>query len=146
MLYLVNNPKFENLLKEWDYEKNQEVNIKNVPLNEQKTKYWWKCKNGHEWQSTVRNRVRYTMICPHCSNKKSLEINKHNSLEYNCPENILKEWDYDKNKPLTPKDLTYHSLKKVWWKCQKGHEWLTRVKYRTVNNSSCPYCRNLKAC
>ncbi|PER41788.1 hypothetical protein CN495_33005, partial [Bacillus thuringiensis] len=29
---------------------------------------------------------------------------------------------------------------KVWWKCEKGHEWKTEISSRTSKNTKCPYC------
>lgn len=51
------------------------------------------------------------------------------SFENFCIQNnlidILNEWNYDKNYNygLTPKNISHGSSKKVWWKCNKGHEW-----------------------
>ena len=57
---------------------------------------------------------------------------------------LVKEWS-DKNLPLTPEDVTVGSHKKVWWKCDKGHEWQAAIKSRAgVNNSGCPYCSGNK--
>ena len=57
--------------------------------------------------------------------------------------NLVKEFDSKKNFPLTPKDLSYGSGKKVWWKCSKKHEWITSVNNRNHGNN-CPYCLNKK--
>ena len=43
-------------------------------------------------------------------------IEKEKSLAYNFPE-LAEEWDYEKNTPLTPFDVSYGSTKKVYWKC-----------------------------
>lgn len=52
---------------------------------------------------------------------------------------LLNEWDYGKNSPLTPDDVTHGSNKKVWWKCSKGHSWQAVVKSR-CGGRGCPYC------
>ena len=39
-----------------------------------------------------------------------------NDLETKFPD-IAKEWDYEKNAPLTPKQILAGSNKKVWWLC-----------------------------
>ena len=44
---------------------------------------------------------------------------------------------------MSPEFITPHSVKKVWWKCGNGHEWLARVDHRT-NGSGCPYCLGQK--
>lgn len=30
--------------------------------------------------------------------------------------------------------------RKVWWQCEKGHEWRTAVAHRTTTGAGCPYC------
>ena len=45
--------------------------------------------------------------------------------------NLVKDWDYDKNAPLTPAEVSAGSQKKCWWKCSEGHEWQATVKNRT---------------
>ena len=52
---------------------------------------------------------------------------------------LLSEWDYEMNKELDPTSVTYKSKKRVWWKCEKGHSWISAVDNRT-NGSTCPYC------
>ena len=52
---------------------------------------------------------------------------------------MCEEWDYSKNDGKTPKDYSYGSHEKVWWKCASGHEWQAQIKSRTYNHG-CPYC------
>ena len=62
------------------------------------------------------------------------------SLEHLCPE-VCKEWHYEKNFPLTPKNFTKGSNQKVWWKCSRGHEWKTSIYHRTSKNpTGCYQC------
>lgn len=45
------------------------------------------------------------------------------------------------NFPLLPKDVSYGSNKKVWWRGECGHEWQASPHSRTGKNSpGCPYC------
>ena len=71
----------------------------------------------------------------------NIQNNSH-ALSITNPE-LLSEWDYDKNSPLTPDNVTSGSNKKVWWKCSHGHEWLA-VIYHRVKGVGCPYCSNKK--
>src|ERR1035437_8267595 len=32
---------------------------------------------------------------------------------------VAKYWDYEKNFPLTPNDVSFNSIKLVWWICPK---------------------------
>ena len=41
-------------------------------------------------------------------------------------------------------DVMANSHIKVWWKCDKGHEWQVRVASRTSGGSGCPICSGRK--
>ena len=56
----------------------------------------------------------------------------------------MAEWNYEKNGDLNPYELTAFSHRKVWWKCEKGHEWNATVASRT-SGKGCPYCIGKKA-
>lgn len=56
---------------------------------------------------------------------------------------FLIEWDDKKNAPLTPETVYFGSNKKVWWRCEKGHEWEASIKSRAAGRG-CPYCANKK--
>ncbi len=62
----------------------------------------------------------------------------------NHKENILDEWDEEKNSRtrfrLTTSSEEYCSPLSAWWKCKKGHEWHSPIKKRTVFGLGCPYC------
>jgi len=126
------------LAKEWNYEKNKNLTPKMVGICSGK-KVWWKCKKGHEWNALISSR-NLGVNCPFCSNKK---VCKDNCLATLNPE-LAKEWNYEKNKSLTPKMFGICSGKKVWWICEKGHEWECSIIYK--NKGSCPYCSNRKLC
>ena len=122
------------LVSEWDYEKNGELKPSDVLYGTNK-KVWWKCSKGHEWLSSPHNR-RNGNGCPYCSGR--LPIIGETDLESKYP-NIAKEWNYNKNGSITPKDVTYGSSKKYWWCCSKGYEWQTSVEHRTAGER-CPIC------
>ena len=63
---------------------------------------------------------------------------KENSLLFSNPQ-VASEWNYDKNGDLKPEHFTANSNKKVWWKCQNGHEWQATINNRN-NGRGCPYC------
>jgi len=65
-----------------------------------------------------------------------------NSIESKNP-NLLADWDYEKNNPLTPSLLPSGSNIRVWWKCSKcGYEWKTAIGVRKTRG--CPVCANKK--
>lgn len=132
------------LMKEYDFEKNKDIFLENITLGSSK-KIWWRCLNCNtEWEATPKNRFRGGTGCPLCGLKKiginhtKAIISKKGSLLDNVPD-LAKEWDYEKNYPLTPNDVTSGSKKKVWWICQKGHKWESSVCNRT-GGSGCIYC------
>ena len=68
-----------NLLKEWDYEKNNEIGIYPDKVTAcSGRKVWWKCKRGHEWQAGIGNRNRLKQGCPECA-KRNRWITRRNN-------------------------------------------------------------------
>jgi len=58
---------------------------------------------------------------------------------------LRKSWHPIKNGNLSLFDLLPQSNKKVWWMCDKGHEWQTTMANRTgTNKTGCPYCSGKK--
>lgn len=55
---------------------------------------------------------------------------------------VLNQWDYEKNYPLTPQDVSYASTKKVWWICGKAHSWYDSIESRFYSTGECPVCNN----
>ena len=53
---------------------------------------------------------------------------------------LMAEWNWERNKDITPSQLTLGSNKKVWWKCVLGHEWEAIVSSRNRGNG-CPVCK-----
>jgi len=51
------------------------------------------------------------------------------------------EWAYDRNREQ-PESLMPHSRKKVWWRCERGHEWQASLDSRVSLGRDCPYCAN----
>ena len=126
------------LAKEWNYEKNDGLTPVDVMPNSNK-KVWWKCPKGHEWQASIADRNR-GRGCPYCIGKKVLK--GYNDLQTVNP-TLAKEWNYEKNKGITPKEVMPNSHKKVWWKCSEGHEWEAVIGNRNKGNG-CPYCASYK--
>lgn len=75
--------------------------------------------------------------CPVCSGRAILV--GYNDLSTVNPM-LAMEWNYDKNRGITPHDVTEFSNKRVWWKCSKcGHEWRTAVNNR-AQGKGCSRC------
>lgn len=123
------------LLKEWDYLQN-ELDPTDVTAGSHKG-IWWRCPKGHCYRSAPYTRIAGSG-CPYCANRRVLP--GFNDLATTDP-GILKEWDAELNGELTPRMITRGSPRKVWWRCQFGHEWRAAVYSRTRERAcGCPYC------
>jgi hypothetical protein len=122
------------LAKEWNYlknEKNPDEYSKSSGQN-----VWWICKKEHEWETSISNRVQGDG-CPFCSGRYA---SQENNFALKHPE-LLTQFHSIKN-TKKPEEYTPASHEKVWWVCDKGHEWETQIKNRTCGNrSNCPKCQ-----
>ena len=122
------------LVLEWNYERNIDITPDEL-LPGSNMKVWWKCKDGHEWEASIGHRTN-GRGCPYCSGRKVLQ--GYTDLQTLEP-NLAKEWDCSKNKGLLPSEVTTGSNKKIWWKCEHGHEWQAVVANR-CKGAGCPIC------
>lgn len=124
-----------NLLNEWDYEKN---NFKpdSIALYSEKIA-WWICPLNHSYDMPISSRTGMDHNCSICSNFKILK--GFNDLKSKFPK-IAEQWHPEKNGELKPDQVGAGSGRKVWWKCQKGHEWETTIVKRTGAGRGCRWC------
>lgn len=130
--------RYPQIAKEWSYEKNTPLTPYDVTAGSG-IKVWWRCSLGHEWQAVINNRVSGTG-CPICSGKKVLT--GFNDFASKKPA-LANEWNYEKNSPLLPTDISFSSGKKVWWVCSRGHDYQMTIDKR-YRDQGCPYCSNRK--
>ena len=97
---------------------------------------WWRCDKGHEWQAIVKSRTNGTG-CPVCANRAL--VPGENDLASTHPQ-LARQWHPTKNGSLTPSALVAGTRKKVWWRCDKGHEWQASVASRAGGGAGCPVC------
>lgn len=126
---------YPEIAAEWDYERNTPLTPQDVTAGSGR-EVWWLCSKGHSWKARISSRVQGNG-CPFCAGKRPIAGETDLATLY--PE-IAAEWDYERNAPLTPQDVTAKSHKKVWWLCSKGHSWEAPVSNRTNVGSGCPYC------
>ena len=107
------------------------------------SKALWYCPQcGGEYSMKVVEKVK-TPGCPYCSGHRVLK--GFNDLASLVPE-IAVDWNYEKNDPLKPDEVTKGSSKNVWWKCHVcNHEWKSVVYNRGVLKRECPACRKAKS-
>lgn len=127
------------LLVQWDKEKNGDLTPRTVTSGSHR-KIWWKCFQGHSWQAVVYTRTNQHSGCPYCAGRMLSPMSCR--LAEEAPR-LVKEWHPSKNVGLLPNDVSPGSHKRVWWKCEKGHEWIAQVKSR-VQGANCPVCTNRK--
>ena len=130
------------LLKEWDYEKNVDLDpIKLLPNSGEDA--FWKCTSAkcgciHSWKTQISHRTsKNPSNCPYCDGHKKVDY--HNSIEYTHPE-YLKEWNYELNE-IKPSELSYGSDKEIVWKCiDCGKNWTIEASNRICSKTGCPHC------
>ena len=124
------------LLAEWNWEKNATLRPEAVIAGTHR-KVWWRCAEGHEWQAEIKSRVNGA-ACPVCTSRTVLA--GENDLATLNPE-LAAQWSQQNE--FGPETVTPGSMKKVWWRCEKGHQWKAIISSRT-NGAGCPYCANRK--
>lgn len=119
------------IAKLWHPTKNKNLTPDQVTFGNSK-EVWWKCSSGHEWTSVIESRSR-SKGCPYCLRMAYKPLSKTHPY-------LAQEWHPTKNGKLLPKDFTYGSDKKIWWKCSEDHVWETRISTRT-RGPDCPDCK-----
>lgn len=126
------------LVNEWSPKNN--ISPKDVTISSGKVIVWVCSKCNYEWKTRIADR-NAGRGCPSCYGQV---LSDSNRLSIKFPE-LCSEWDFDKNKGLTPNDVSYGNNKRFWWKCGKcGNEWITSINNRTNMGSGCPKCANDK--
>ena len=128
--------KHPDIARQWDYEKNGDLDPQNITPGSAK-KVWWSCEKGHSWQAMVYSRATGGNGCPYCSGYNV--IPGKTDLATLRPD-IARQWDYEKNLDIVPQNVAVRSRRKVWWRCEKGHSWQVEVYIRTHNGRGCPVC------
>ena len=142
------------LLEEWDYERNNDFcTPENVSTGNTSILIHWICsKCGNRWQASAYSRVRLGSGCKACSYKRVGQLNRSravkrgmNDMASQYPE-LLKEWDYEKNKSIcSPDGITIGSNTRVHWSCPTcGYKWCTSPYNRIHNRSGCRMCSGKK--
>jgi len=57
---------------------------------------------------------------------------------------LLAQWDRGRNLPLSPEEVGTGSEEKVWWHCERGHNWQASTMSRVALGRGCPYCAGQK--
>lgn len=130
------------LMTEWNYEKNHSIEASSLREGSNR-KVWWKCSNdgcGNVWEAVIRYRAK-GQGCPQCAKQRL----KKASLAAMFP-GVVKEWDYNLNKGISPENVRAFSSRKVWWKCSNSNcqmNWQASIAKR-ANGRKCPHCSGNK--
>lgn len=123
------------LMLEWDYEKNKDIDPSELMVNSNK-RVWWKCSAcGFEYKTLVANRTKGTG-CKRCAGQ--VLIAGKNDLGTLYPD-IAAEWDQVNNHGVTPSQVFPNTNKAYSWVCRYGHRWQASPNSRT-SGRGCPYC------
>ena len=135
------------LAKEWHPTKNGDLRPVDVTAGSRK-KVWWLFPYDDpntgkhydfEWEASISDRNSGSG-CPFLASNPRV-WRGFNDLATVDPVLAL-EWNYEKNYPLTPSDITSGSSKRVWWKCNAcGFEWVISVANRKQGWGKCSQCK-----
>jgi hypothetical protein len=121
------------LASQWNAKKNG-INASEV-MTGAKFLAWWKCDQGHEWQSPLRGRKEGN--CSTCLNRTFLA--GFNDLETKSPE-LARQWNHKRNGKTKPSQILFNLRNgKYWWTCDENHEWEATLASRNMGNG-CPVC------
>ena len=96
---------------------------------------WWLGDDGIAWQSVVSVRCNKQ---GGTNRPKSLAVPGVNDIKTLRPD-LAEQWNYEKNSEIDINSVIPGSKKKVWWICDKGHEWQATVSSRN-SGRGCPVC------
>ena len=134
----------ELIANEWDYEKNNENDLKPYAITSHSNiKANWHCNTCKgKYEMIVNHKTLNKQGCPYCAGKRVLI--GYNDLALCYPDLITNAWDWVKNNQigLKPDEITSGVIRKAYWKCSKcSHEWCASIKQRTSSDKTgCPKC------
>ena len=126
------------MIRLWHPIKNGELKPSEVMPGSNKL-LWWQCERGHEWQAKAYA-VKAGCACPYCAGKRPILGETDLATVY---PHLVKMWS--PRNELLPTEVTAASHRKVWWVCEKGHEWEAKIDAVTVMGCGCPYCAGKRA-
>ncbi|WP_162238239.1 zinc-ribbon domain-containing protein [Agromyces sp. Leaf222] len=124
------------LVLQWDASKNGDLTPQDVVAGSER-QVWWRCAHGHSYRTAVTNRAA-GRGCHYCTGQHVDP--ERTSLAAKRPD-IAAIWHPTKNGTLTPADVMPGSQKKVWWRCDNGHDYDGAIASR-VKGVGCRYCSN----
>lgn len=129
---------------EWDFEKNCGLSIFNfAPTSGFYVN--WRCRNcGHEWISTIGNRLA-GRDCPECVQQKKratkIKNTKYKDSFYaRCFDKTVLYWDFERNR-ISPEQIKYTSTEEIQCRCGKhNHIWTSTPLRLSKSKCGCSMC------
>lgn len=133
--------RFPELAAQWHTERNGELTPTGVAAKS-RLRVWWLCPDcSYEWQAAVYSRAT-GFGCRQCAIMRAAEKYStpkgNGSLAERRP-TLAAQWHPTRNGDLLPTAVSATSGKKVWWRCEYGHEWEAFINNR-VRAPGCPKC------
>ena len=130
------------IASEWHFEKNAPLRPEYFKAGSN-ANVWWHCGScDRDWLSTIVNRTNGGNGCPDCANRRTaakLSTPREGGSLADLHPELISEWDYEKNAPLSPYDVNPGTIRKAWWVCKHGHKWEAQINHR-AEGVGCPYC------
>lgn len=124
---------------EWHPTRNGDL-LPSMVATKSNKKAWWLGSCGHEWDAVISSRTGVKPTgCRFCSGREVLA--GFNDLHSQFPL-TAKLWHPTLNGDLTPEQITYKSSKKVWWLCERNHQFNDSPLSRSKAVHPCPVCIN----
>jgi len=136
---------FPKVAAEWDRTGNGRLTPRKVAAKSHLS-VWWRCPRDpvHRWKAAVDDRTIHESGCPVCMGKAPVPLHARkgrlNSLADRFPD-LVDQWDRARNGTTRPKDVSFGSHFKAWWRCTRdpAHRWQAAVNERS-RGSGCPVC------
>src|SRR3989344_5701761 len=129
----------------WDYEQNK-VKPRDV-FKSSNTKYWFNCdKCPHSFDVLLYNitNIDSSRWCPYCSLPPHKLCNGNCDICYNksfASHPRAKDWNYEKNNGITPRDVFKSSNTKYWFNCDKCPHSFDISLSNIRTGGWCPLCK-----
>jgi very-short-patch-repair endonuclease len=98
-------------------------------------KYWWICKNGHEYEMIVGNRTDKGQGCKVCKNRV---VSLSHNLAVKSPE--LAEWFDEELNQTSASQVMPNAARDAYWRCPNGHVWKRKVDHQVRGGLFCKEC------
>lgn len=125
------------LMQEWDYENNAELDPRKIGRGSHQTVSWKCSKCGYRWPATVYNRAS-GKGCPCCANR--VVVPGINDLATTEP-GLAAEWHPTLN-TLKPTEVTRGQKTQIFWICSNcGNVWQDSLNHRS-RGRGCKKCKH----